>query len=207
MGAWSVGQTSAIAQVVNQPPPPPPATAVLFIGDVGDNTVKEFDSTNGNFIGTFVTKDAGLNGPMGMIFTDGHLLVVSQNIGQGRNQAAGEVFRFDGQSGMYISKLFSSTDLNAAYARQGIVRGVPNNRIYVADIGTQGNKCNSDGNIKLYDDSGAFLGNLDRTGFKPGFYPRGIVFGGVRRKGRQSTLSRRTGGTQRPKSPFSTRLF
>ncbi|MGF6261900.1 sugar lactone lactonase YvrE [Paraburkholderia youngii] len=146
----------------------------LFIADVGDNSVKQFDSSTGNFIGTFVPPGAdGLNGPMGLIFTNGQLLLANQNFGN----ASGEVLRFDGQNGMFINKLFSSTDLDAAYAPQGIVRGAPDNRIYVADIGTQGNKCNSEGNIKLYDDAGAFLGNLDRSGFKPSFYPRGIVFG------------------------------
>jgi DNA-binding beta-propeller fold protein YncE len=145
----------------------------LFIGDVGDNTVKQFDSATGNFITTFVPSGAdGLNGPMGMIFTNGQLLLVNQNFGN----AAGEVLRFEA-NGTFINKLFSSTDRDAAYAPQGIVRGAPDNRVYVADIGTQGNKCNSEGNIKLYDDAGAFLGNLDRSGFKPGFYPRGIVFG------------------------------
>ena len=147
----------------------------LFIGDVHDNSVKQFDSTTGNLIDTFFVQPGagGLNGPMGMIFTDGQLLVSNQNFGS----AAGEVLRFNGQDGTFMNKLFSSTDRDAAYAPQGIVRGAPDNRYYVADVGTQGGKCNSQGDVKLYDDAGAFLGNLDRTGFKPNFYPRGVVFG------------------------------
>lgn len=145
----------------------------LFIGDVGDNTVKKIDSSTGASLGTFVPTDAGLNGPMGMIFTDGQLLVVNQNF----NQGAGEVFRFDGKTGMFLGKLFSSTDRGAAFAPQGIVRGDPGDRYYVADLGTAGDTCDGQGNVKEYNDNGAFLGNLDRRNFTPGFYPRGVVFG------------------------------
>jgi outer membrane protein assembly factor BamB len=74
----------------------------LFIADVGDNSVRQFDSSTGAFIGTFVPSEAqGLNGPMGLIFTNGQLLLVNQNFGN----AAGEVFRFDGQDGTFINKL------------------------------------------------------------------------------------------------------
>lgn len=145
----------------------------LFIGDVGDNTVKRVDAATGSFLGTFVPTNAGLNGPMGMIFTDGQLLVVNQNFGE----AAGEVFRFDDKTGMYLGKLFSSSDRGAAFAPQGIVRGEPGDRFYVADFGTQGDSCTNEGDVKEYNDRGAFLGNLDRRDFKPGFYPRGVVFG------------------------------
>jgi sugar lactone lactonase YvrE len=148
----------------------------LFIGDAGDNSVKQFNAT-GTYIGPFVTSGAaaaGLAGPRGMIFTDGELVVVNQNLNL---PLSGEVFRFDAQSGIFIRKLVSSSDPNAPFAPRGIVRGGPNNSFYVADDGTRSNKCANQGDVKEYDAAGAFLGNLNRTNFKPGFYPRGVVFG------------------------------
>ncbi|QCP52449.1 hypothetical protein FAZ95_25100 [Trinickia violacea] len=148
----------------------------LFIGDAGDNSVKRFNAS-GAYLGPFVASGAaaaGLNGPRGMIFTDGQLVVVNQNVNTPSN---GEVLRFDAQTGTFIGKLVSSSDLNAPFAPRGIVRGGPNNSFYVADDGTRSNKCANEGDVKEYDAAGAFLGNLNRTNFKPGFYPRGVVFG------------------------------
>ncbi len=146
----------------------------LYVGDVGDNTVKRFDTSSGAYLGTFVSSgDAGLNGPMGLIFSEGQLVVVNQNFGSD----FGEILRFDGRTGMFLGKLVSSSDRGAPFAPQGIVQGAPGDRFYVADIGTQGNTCDSQGNIKEYGESGAFLGNLDRRNFTPAFYPRGVVFG------------------------------
>ena len=145
----------------------------LFIGDVGDNTVKRVDASTGSFLGTFVPTNAGLNGPRGMILTDGQLLVVNQNFGE----TAGEVFRFSDTTGMFLGKLFSSTDRGPAFAPQSIIRGGPGDRYYVADFGTEGDGCANEGNVKEYNDRGAFLGNLDRRDFKPAFYPHGVVSG------------------------------
>jgi sugar lactone lactonase YvrE len=148
----------------------------LFISDAGDNSVKQFNGT-GTYIGPFVASGAaaaGLNGPRGMIFTDGQLVVVNQNANAPIN---GEVLRFDAQTGTFIGKLVASSDLNAPFAPRGIVRGGPNNSFYVADDGTRSNKCANQGDVKEYDAAGAFLGNLNHTNFKPGFYPRGVVFG------------------------------
>ncbi len=160
MSAWSVGQTAKADE--------------LFVGDFGDNTVKHFDASSGAYLGTFVPSGtAGLNGPTGMIFSDGQLVLVNQNVGNN----FGEILRFDGATGMFIGKLVSSSDRGAPFAPQGIVRGEPGDRFYVADVGTQGNTCDSQGNVKEYGISGAFLGNLDRGKFKAAFYPRGVVFG------------------------------
>ncbi len=146
----------------------------LFIGDVGDNTVKQFDLSTGDYLGTFVSSQAdGLNGPMGLIFSAGQLVLVNQNFGSNN----GEILRFDGTTGIFIGKLVASTDRGAAYAPQGIVRGGPHNHFYVADIGTLGNTCDSQGDVKEYDANGAFVGNLDRHNFSAAFYPRGVVFG------------------------------
>ncbi|MFP3670648.1 hypothetical protein SB717_36805, partial [Priestia sp. SIMBA_032] len=77
----------------------------------------------------------------------------------------GEILRFDGRTGVFLGKLVSSSDRGAPFAPQGIVQGAPGDRFYVADIGTQGNTCDSQGNIREYGESGAFLGNLDRRNF------------------------------------------
>ncbi|WER49961.1 hypothetical protein CupriaWKF_22930 [Cupriavidus sp. WKF15] len=147
----------------------------LFIGDLGDDTVKAFDSDSGAYLGAFVSsKSGGLHGPIGLIFTDGQLVVVNQNVNL---PIPGEVLRFDGALGTYISKLVASSDRNAPFFPQGIVRGGPNQSFYVADEGYTNGNCANQGNIKEYDAAGAFLGNFDQHKFTPQFHPRGAVFG------------------------------
>jgi hypothetical protein len=149
----------------------------LFVGDVGDNSVKQFDAS-GAYLGTFVPSGtAGLNGPMGMIFSAGQLTVVNQNIGTKKSSIPGEVLEFNGTTGDFIGKLVASSDRNAPFAPRGVVRGGPNHDFYVADLGLQDDKCVNQGNIKEYNDAGAFVGNLDRSAFTPEFHPRGVVFG------------------------------
>jgi hypothetical protein len=164
--AWSIGQTAMADNV--------------FIGDAGDNSVKSFDATNGAFSGTFVASaTAGLKGPMGMIFTDGQLVVINQNLGNGPATHSGqraEILQFD-TNGNFVRKIVASSDRNAPFFPQGIVRGGPGNTFYVADIGDQSQKCANEGNVKVYDAAGAFLGNLDRQAFTAEFHPRGVVFG------------------------------
>src|SRR5260370_15308527 len=147
----------------------------LFVGDGGDNSGKHFDASNGTFLGAFVAAGAaGLNGPRGMIFTDGQLVVVNQNL---NTNTPGEILRFDGTTGTFIGKLVASSDRNAPFFPQGIVRGGPGNHFYVADIGDQASNCANQGNVKEYNDAGAFLGNLNRQAFTAQFHPRGMVFG------------------------------
>lgn len=147
----------------------------LFVGDVGDNSIKDFEFASGSYLGAFVPPGtAGLKGPMGMIFTDGQLVVVNQNLGTGQS---GEILKFDGATGTFVGKLVASSDRNAPFAPRGIVRGGPDQGFYVADIGDQAGKCANQGNIKEYDAAGAFLGNLDRQAFTGEFHPRGVVFG------------------------------
>jgi len=111
---------------------------------------------------------------MGMILTDGQLVVVNQNINTGQS---GEIFRFNGTTGTFDSKLVASSDRNAPFTPQGLVRGGPDNAFYVADVNVQAGKCANQGDVKKYSATGAFLGNLDRHNFPAAFYPRGVVFG------------------------------
>ncbi len=59
-------------------------TDFLYIGDGSDNTVKQFNSSSGEFIGNFVgSASGGLHGPRGILFDGrGNLLVANQNQGQ-----------------------------------------------------------------------------------------------------------------------------
>ncbi len=164
MSAWAVSQPSTAQQ--------------LFIGDAGDNSVKHFEASDGTYLGAFVASGAaGLNGPRGMIFTDGQLVVVNQNVQTNTTNLPGEILRFDGATGTFVGKLVASSDRNAPFAPRGIVRGGPGNAFYVADFGDQAGNCKNEGNVKQYNDAGAFLGNLDRSAFTAEFHPRGVVFG------------------------------
>jgi hypothetical protein len=146
----------------------------VFIGDAGDNSVKAFDSDTGAYHGAFIPSGtAGLKGPMGMIFTNGQLVVVNQNI---NTNLSGEILRFNGAMGTFDSKLVASSDRDAPFFPQGIVRGGPNSSFYVADVGIK-NQCANQGNIKEYSASGAFLGDLDDHRVTVPFHPRGVVFG------------------------------
>lgn len=161
LSAFSVGQ--------------PASAQDLFIGDGGDNSVKHFDASTGKYLGPFVEpSSAGLKGPRGMIFTDGQLVVVNQNVNTGEG---GEILRFDGTTGTLVGKLVAASDRNAPFAPRGIVRGGPDNGFYVADLGLQSGKCANQGDVKEYNAAGAFLGNLPRKAFTAEFHPRGLVFG------------------------------
>jgi hypothetical protein len=155
----------------------PSSAQQLFIGDGGDNgdnTVKEFNGSSGAYRGIFVKADEGLLGPAGMIYTNGELVVVSQNL---NSNSPGEIVRFDGKTGALIGKLVPASSPNAPFAPRGIVRGGPDNIFYVAEFGTKDNDCTNQGSVKQYNDAGTFLGNLDHQKFAGAFYPRGIVFG------------------------------
>jgi DNA-binding beta-propeller fold protein YncE len=147
----------------------------LFIGDVADNTVKRFDAATGQFLGNFVAPGSGgLNGPMGLIFRGGRLLVVNQNFGADN----GEILRFDHRTGAFRDKLVASDNRDAPFAPRGMVRGQQGNVLYVADIGTRGDDCRNEGRIaRFHAANGRFLGDLDRRAFTFEFHPRGVVFG------------------------------
>jgi DNA-binding beta-propeller fold protein YncE len=153
-----------------------PEPTLLYIGDVGDNSVKRFDAASGAFVDTFVAPGAGgLAGPMGLFFRGGRLLLVNQNIGQPNN---GEVLRFDRQNGAFIDRLVAGNSPDAPFAPRGMVRGAAGNVLYVADIGTASGDCSSEGRVARYNGGdGRFLGDLDRRGFAFEFHPRGAVFG------------------------------
>ncbi|MDN3018910.1 hypothetical protein PH210_22310 [Paenibacillus sp. BSR1-1] len=148
----------------------------LYIGDGFDNTVKTFDAETGRFLGRFVvsgSNDDELHGPRGVIFDhNDNLLVTNQNVEQTDN---GNVLKYEGQTGAFLGQLVRSNAPGAPFAPRGIVLS-KNNILYVADIFSD--PVTGQGEVRTYNGkTGEFLGNLDHSGFKEPFNPRGVVFG------------------------------
>ncbi|WP_410984358.1 hypothetical protein [Bacillus cereus] len=145
----------------------------LYIGDGNDDTVKTFDAETGRFLGSFVAPGNNvLHGPRGLIFDHSdNLLAINQNVDQPEN---GNVLKYDGNTGAFLGKLVRSDAEGAPFAPRGIVLS-KNNILYVADII---DPATGQGEVRTYNGrTGAFLGNLDHSGFKEPFNPRGVVFG------------------------------
>ncbi|TBW13274.1 hypothetical protein E0E50_00045 [Azotobacter chroococcum subsp. isscasi] len=160
---------------------------ILYVGDSGDNTVKRFDAGTGAFLDAdnddtnnpdaFVRSGSGgLDGPRGLLF-DGHLLVANQNA---ELKTAGEILRFDGQTGTLLGALVPASDKNAPFAPQGIVR-TPNQTLYVANLTTASSsrpQGGAPGNVMTYDANGDLLDRLDAPGFpNKDYHPRALVLG------------------------------
>jgi hypothetical protein len=146
----------------------------LYVGDGSDDTVKMFDAATGTYEGALVSPGSGgLHGPRGLIFrNDGQLLAVDQNVFEPN---PGEILRYNGITGNFLGNLVFQTDPNAPFAPRGMVLGA-NHTVYVGDDG------NLDGIIigrvaRFNSETGAFLGDLQPTGFTGDFYPRGVVIG------------------------------
>jgi hypothetical protein len=153
----------------------------LYIGDGGDNTVKRFDADTGAYLGTFVDSSSGLNGPRGLIFTQGNLSVSNQNVSA---NYAGEILQYNGNTGNFLGALVPcnpplgrACDPNGPFAPQGIVMGL-GHTLYVADQEVDTDGTTGPGKVSQFDvRTGNFLGNLDTTGFTAPFHPRSIVLG------------------------------
>jgi hypothetical protein len=166
--------TSAATGTNSLSAPQPASSDSVYIGDNSDNSVKQFDAKTGAYLGALVASGSGgLNGPRGLIFrNNGQLLVVDQNVNEPN---PGEILRFNGVSGTSLGNLVFQTDPHAPFAPRGMVLGA-HHVLYVADDG------NLDGIIlgrltRFDSETGAFLGDLQPTGFTGDFYPRGVVVG------------------------------
>src|SRR5207244_10886640 len=87
-----------------------PSTArgdFLYVGDGGDNTVKQFDATTGALVGDLVASGSqGMLGPRGLLFRNpGQLLAVNQNVG---TTIPGEVLRYNGVTGVPLGSTVSA---------------------------------------------------------------------------------------------------
>ena len=151
----------------------------LYIGDGADNTVKRFDAQTGAYLGAFVTSGSGgLRGPRGLIFTRGSLYVSNQNVGQPFD---GEILQYHRTTGDFLDALVPCNPPGRAcvpdgpFAPRGLISGL-GATLYVADLGNFDTQY--PGRVPQFDTkTGAFLGDLDTTGFTGGFYPRGVVLG------------------------------
>jgi outer membrane protein assembly factor BamB len=156
----------------------------LYIGDGADDSVKRFDARTGNFLGNFVAPGSGgLEGPRGIIFSNGRLLVVNQNVSR---TFEGEILRYR-KDGSFLEALVPCRpiapddrvcDDNAPLLPRGIIRG-PGRTLYVANFTQNDSGPFLPGDIRKFDiETGMFLGSFDTSPFpSTSFFPRGIVRG------------------------------
>ena len=149
------------------------------MGDFSDDSVKQYDATTGNWVGTFVgPASGGLTDIRGLIFDHtGHLLVGGQFAGQPRN---GEVFRYRANDGGFVDSLVPEP--SAPLAPAMMVLG-PEGLLYVADTGSPNPvdpSASLPGSIARYNAAtGALVDKLTVPASQLGveFHPRGLVFG------------------------------
>src|SRR5688500_9598736 len=104
---------------------------VLYIGDSGDNLVKRFDLSSGEFLDPI--SGGGLLGPNGMVIDGTRLLVVNQNV---NTHLHGEVLAFDKESGASLGPVIAESDKNAPYVPRGIVLGPGGDDLFVGNFST-----------------------------------------------------------------------
>jgi hypothetical protein len=153
-------------------------TDVLYVGDTGDNTVKQFDASNGSPLGVF-TKGGALLGPRGVVFdAAGNLLVSNQNV---NTSLHGSVEQYNAL-GNRLAPLVANSNRNAPAVPRGII--LLQDFLYVADFtrDTDPNAASpAPGRLLKYTKAGAFVGAFvppDKS-LKHGaeFHPRGVVSG------------------------------
>jgi hypothetical protein len=155
--------------------PPAIAADVLYIGDVYDNSVKQFDVATGAFQGRFVKSQGGLHAPTGMIFdSGGNLMAANQNANTG---TSGEILQYDA-AGKLLNQIVKNNAPHAPFAPQGSI--LLNNTLFVADQTSPPTKSDPvpSGTLRKYLSSGVFLGAfVPGAQFTSPFHPRGIVLG------------------------------
>lgn len=162
----------------------------LYVSDLADNTVKQFDARTGTFERVFVTSGSGgLVGPQGVVFGKrDNLLVANQNLDQ---PFPGEIFRYEGKTGSFLGAVVPKSDPHTPYAPRGIV--VKNHKLFVADmddpdyvLAGQPAPNPHPARVAVYKEgSGEWLGNIAYGDFDmkcPGgvctqWSPRALVFG------------------------------
>src|SRR5919199_5810739 len=80
-------------------------TGSLYIGDSGDDTVKQFDAATGASIRTIVSSNSGgLRTPAGLVIKSNQLVVSGQNAG---STDPGQILRYDLKTGTFAGALVS----------------------------------------------------------------------------------------------------
>jgi hypothetical protein len=150
----------------------------LYIGDAGDDSVKQFDASNDfAFQGAFVKSQAGLKGPRGLIFDSGNLLISDQNVS---TSSSGDILEF-GPGKTLLARIVSNSDPNAPPQPRGMI--LTGNSLFVASFSDtkQSNQVQIPGTLLQYTAAGQFVGAFaPPTGALPNsgeFHPRGVVLG------------------------------
>jgi hypothetical protein len=141
----------------------------LLVGNLTDNSIKQYDGTTGAFLGNFVAPGSGgLYGATFFIFgLDGNLYVSS-----GYNST---VKRYNGKTGAYIDD-FVPYGSGGVITPYGLAFGRDGN-LYVSTgcCGESGNNA-----VKRYNgQTGAYIDDFVPAGTNPGslHYPEGLTFG------------------------------
>lgn len=156
-------------------------TDFLYVGDIGDNTVKRFGNVGeaqGKFLGAFVKRaSAGLHGPRGLVFDQWKNLIVSDQ--NANTSTRGDILQFDG-NGDLQNRLVSHDSPLAPAVPRGIV--LWKNYLFVAEFSAdaRNNGLPGPGRLLKYTSAGVFVGeSVPPAGVLGGgeFHPRGIVLG------------------------------
>ncbi|HJU34165.1 MAG TPA: SMP-30/gluconolactonase/LRE family protein [Nitrososphaera sp.] len=165
------------------------ASDTLFVGDIADDTIKIIDITDGEGQ-VFIAKNSGegnsgeggyrLQSPTGIIVVNDTLLVANQNANTGK---AGEILKFDGETGDFEGFLVRHNDDEGPWAPRGIVVSPDGEILYVASFEGRGSTKSdlAPGAILAYDtQTGEFQGSFTPDeGILPEgteFHPRGLLF-------------------------------
>lgn len=151
----------------------PPDT--FYVGDEADDTVKQYDAATGSYRGLlFTSGSGGLHGPRGLLIAKGgtELWVANQNTDLPKN---GSILRFNLMTGSFLGALVADSAAGSPFCPRGMVIA-PSGELVVADNGEL--TSSPPGRMPTYSGgNGAFLSDLDKTGFLPPFLPRGSVVG------------------------------
>jgi hypothetical protein len=168
---------SSAAASVSSPTIASPGSDPLYVGDVGDNTVKRFDATGSSIFATTVSDrsdPSGLQGPTGLIYNQGSLLVANQNVNLPFN---GSILKYnDGPKcspSCFRGALIPYSNEHAPPAPRGII--VTKGHLFVAsESGVPVSP--TTGELQEFDaNSGKFISE-----YAPNvntFHPRGVVLG------------------------------
>jgi DNA-binding beta-propeller fold protein YncE len=159
------------------------AADTLYVGDVGDNSVKSFNAETGEFLSATVKHSlAGLKGPRGILIALGGLLVSDQNAG---TAAPGDIILYSLATGKFDFVVQNNLKKDAPSVPRGIilppsVDGFPINVFYVADETeeTSTKKPPTQGRIRVYTTAGVFVSDLTPPAdLIDAFHPHGVVIG------------------------------
>ena len=155
---------------------PPVHGQIAYVSDGHNDTVEAIEVSTSTYLGPFIhssneAENYKIAGPRGVIFAGNFCVVANQNVNL---PVSGEILKFDANTGAFISDLVASWDPHAPFAPRGIV--ACGDDLYVADQGDF-DSIHPGQVLRFRVADGAYLGQLDTTGFDKMFNPRGLVIG------------------------------